>query len=126
MQWLVEFDERGKFLRAEQWDEFDLDDQARFLSDIFTDPNWQNGLGILIDYRDLKVTALSEADLAAVRVIFQSVRRRLADSKLALLCNSDELFEVGKHFGEMIAEKMDNRLVVFRDEQAAVDWLTSR
>ena len=126
MQWLVEFDERGKFLRAEQWDEFDLDDQARFLSDIFTDPNWQNGLGILIDYRDLKVTALSEADLAAVRVIFQSVRRRLADSKLALLCNSDELFEVGKHFGEMIAEKMDNRLVVFRDEQAAIDWLTSR
>ena len=126
MQWLVESDERGRFIRAEQWDEFDLDDQARFLSDIFTSPHWRNGIGILFDYRGLKVTALSEADLAAVRVIFQSVKRRLADSKLALFCDSDELFEVGRHFGEMFAEKMVNQVVVFRDEDAAINWLTAK
>ena len=125
MEWLVESDEQGRFIRAKEWDEFDLDDQARFLSDIFTSPDWRPGIGILFDYRGLKVHTLSEADLAAIRVIFQSVKRRLAESKLALLCDSDELFEVGRHFGEMLAEKMENRLVVFRDEDMAVNWLTA-
>lgn len=112
-------------MRAKQWDEFDLDDQAKFLSDIFSGPDWRPGLGVLFDYRGLRMTELSEGDLAAVRVMFQSARRRLAESKLALLCNSDEQFEVGKHFGEMIAEKLDNQLVIFRDEKMAIDWLTA-
>lgn len=125
MEWLVELDERERFIRATQWDEFDLDDQARFLSDIFTCPEWRPGLGVLFDYRDLKVTELAEADLAAIRVILQSARRRLEASKLALLCDSDELFEVGRYFGELMAEKMENRVVIFRDENAAIEWLTS-
>jgi hypothetical protein len=69
---------------------------------------------------------LDEGDLAVVRTIFQSSRHRLESSKLALLCDTDELFELGKHFGEMIASKLENNLFVFRDEQAAVDWLTAR
>ncbi len=125
MEWIVELDERGRFIRATQWDDFDLDHQAHFLTDIFAGPHWKPGIGILFDYRGLKVTQLSEADLATIRVIFQSVRKRLGVSKLALLCDSDELFEVGKHFGEMIAEKMENQLVIFRDEQAAINWLTA-
>jgi len=123
MKWTVAVDERGGFVRAKQWDEFSLDDQADFLSAIFAGDNWRPGLNVMFDYRDLDVSNLSEGDLAAVRVMFQSARKRLESSKMALLCNSDELFEVGKHFGEMLAEKLDNRLVVFRDENAAVTWL---
>ncbi len=123
MQWKVELDESGRFVRAWEWDEFSLDDQAQFLSDIFTGPHWRTGLGVLIDYRGLKVTVLEEADLNAIRVIFQSARRRLSDSRLALLCDTDELFELGKHFGEMLAAKIENQVVVFRDENAAIEWL---
>ena len=123
MKWKVSLDEKGGFVRAKQWDEFSLDDQADFLIAIFAGDYWQPGLNVLFDYRDLDVSNLSEGDLAAVRVMFQSARKRLESSKMALLCNSDELFEVGKHFGEMLAEKMDTRLVVFRDENAAIAWL---
>jgi len=123
MKWKVSVDERGGFVRAKQWDEFSLDDQADFLTAIFAGTHWRTGMDVLFDYRDLDTSNLSEGDLAAVRVMFQSARRRLESSRMALLCNSDELFEVGKHFGEMLAEKMDNRLVVFRDENAAVTWL---
>jgi len=125
MKWKVEMDEVGGFVRAAQWDEFSLDDEAAFLSDIFTGSHWQPGLGVLFDYRGLKVTELEESDLKAISVIFQSARRRLAASKMALLCDSNELFEVGRHFGEMLAPKLENRVVVFLDERAAVDWLAT-
>ena len=124
MKWKVNLDERGDFVLARQWDDFSLDDQADFQSAIFVGDHWRNGLGVLFDYRGLNLSALTEADLAAVRVMFQSAKRRLESSKIALLCDSDELFEIGIHFGEMLAEKMDNRLVVFRNEDAAIAWLT--
>lgn len=125
MKWKIEPDERG-FVRARQWDDFTLEDQADFLTATFAGAHWKPGLGVLFDYRGLVVSNISEGDLAAVRVIFQSARRRLESSKMALLCDSDELFEVGKHFGEMLAEKMENRWVIFRDETAAIAWLTAR
>ena len=125
MKWKIELDESGAFIRAREWDVFTLDDQADFLSSIFTGSHWRPGIGVLFDYRDLKVADLTEGDLAAIRVIFQSARKRLANSKLALLCDSDELFEVGKHFGELMAEKVENQVVVFRDEAAAVAWVSS-
>jgi hypothetical protein len=123
MEWKVELDESGRFVRAWEWDEFSLDDQAAFLSDIFTGEHWSPGLGVLIDYRGLNVSQLDESDLSAIRVIFQSARKRLAESKIALLCDTNELFELGAHFGELLASKLENRVVVFRDEQAAVNWL---
>ena len=126
MQWKVELDESGDFVRAWQWDEFSLEDEALFLSDIFAGAHWRSGLGVLIDYRGLKVTDLTEADLAAIRVIFQSARRRLASSRIALLCDTDVLFALGTHFGEMLASKLDNQVVVFRDEEAAVNWLATK
>ncbi len=125
MQWKVELDEGGQFVRAWEWDEFSLDDEAAFLSDIFTGQHWKPGLGVLIDYRGLKVTKLDEADLSAIRVIFQSARRRLAESNIALLCDTEELFQLGTHFSELLASKLENRVVVFRDEDAAVSWLTT-
>lgn len=126
MQWKVELDESGQFVRARQWDQFSLDDQASFLTDLFTGSHWRSGLGVLFDYRGLRVGTLDEGDLAAVSTIFQSARRRLASSKFALLCDSDELFEVGKHFGMLIAPKLDNTLFIFRDENAAVEWLKAK
>ena len=123
MQWKVEFDEARHFVRAKQWDEFSLDDQAKFLSDIFTDPRWTAGLGVLFDYRGLKVSNLDMGDLNTVAVIFQSARKKLADSKMALLCDSDELFEVGREFGVLLAPKVENQVVIFRDEDAAMTWL---
>ena len=126
MQWKVEFDESHGFVRAKQWDEFSLDDQAKFLSDIFVNPRWHAGLGVLFDYRGLKVSSLDMGDLTTVAVIFQSARRKLEDSRLALLCDSDELFEVGREFGVLLAPKLENQLVIFRSEDAALNWLTAR
>jgi hypothetical protein len=125
MQWKVEIDERGGFVRARQWDEFSLDDQADFLTAIFTGPHWETGLGVLFDYRGLVMGSLDEGDLAVVRTIFQSSRQRLESSRLALLSDSDELFGLGEHFAEMLASKIESNVRVFRDEQAAIDWLAA-
>ena len=126
MEWKVEPDESRGFVRAMQWGEFSLDDQASFLTDLFTGPHWSPGLGVLFDYRGLIVGKLDEGDLAVVSTIFQSARRRLGSSKFALLCDSDELFEVGKHFGMLLAPKLDNELFIFRDEETAINWLVAR
>jgi hypothetical protein len=125
MQWNVEFDEARNFVRARQWDEFDLDHQAKFLSDIFANPHWHAGMGVLFDYRGLKTTNLDMADLNTITVIFQSARRRLVDSKMALLCDSDALFEVGREFGILLAPRLENQVVIFRDEDMAINWLTA-
>jgi hypothetical protein len=123
MQWKVEFDEARRFVRAKQWDEFSLDDQAMFLSDIFADPRWHAGLGVLFDYRGLDVSTLDMGDLNTVAVIFQSARKKLVDSKMALLCDSDELFEIGREFGVLLAPRVETQVVIFRDETAALNWL---
>jgi hypothetical protein len=125
MEWSVEIDERERFIRATEWGDFDLDDQAKFLSDIFTSPFWHPGFGVLIDYRDLNLGTLEEGDLEAIRVIFQSVRKRIEASKLAILCDSDASFEVGKEFVILMAPKIENTVVVFRDEASAIRWLTA-
>lgn len=125
MKWKVELDQSGKFVLAKQWDQFDLDDQAKFLTDIFAGEHWRPGLGVLFDYRGLIADNLDEGDLAAVGTIFQSARRRLESSRLALLCDSDELFEIGKQFGILLAPKLENQLVIFRSEDAAKAWLTA-
>jgi hypothetical protein len=125
MQWKVDFDEAHGFVRARQWDHFSLDDQAKFLSDIFASPNWHAGMGVLFDYRGLKVDTLDGGDLTTVSVIFQSARKKLVDSKMALLCDSEELFEVGRSFGELLAPKLENKVVIFQNETAAIEWLTA-
>ncbi|PYT01785.1 MAG: hypothetical protein DMF63_02795 [Acidobacteria bacterium] len=124
MQWKVEFDEARHFVRAKQWDEFSLDDQAKFLSDIFAKPQWHSGMGVLFDYRGLNVSTLDMDDLNTITVIFQSARKKLVDSKMALLCDSDELFDVGRAFGILLAPRLENQVVIFRDEEAALKWLT--
>jgi hypothetical protein len=123
MEWKVDLDQSGKFVRARQWDDFDLDDQADFLSATFSGDHWRPGLGILFDYRGLKIATLSEGDLAAVKVIFQSVRNRISSSKIALLCDDPALFEVGRHFGELLAPKLENEVFIFQNEEIATNWL---
>ena len=94
-----------------------------FLSDIFADPRWHAGLGVLFDYRGLDVSTLDMGDLNTVAVIFQSARKKLVDSKMALLCDSDELFEIGREFGVLLAPRVETQVVIFRDETAALNWL---
>ena len=125
MQWKVEFDEARHFVRAKQWGEFSLDDQAKFLSDIFADPKWETGLDVLFDYRGLDISNLDMGDLTTVAVIFQSARKKLVDSKMALLCDSDELFEIGREFGVLLAPRVESQVVIFRDEDAAMRWLAA-
>jgi hypothetical protein len=125
MEWSVELDERERFIRATEWGDFTLDDQASFLSDIFTSPYWRPGFGVLIDYRDLNLSTLDEGDLEAIRVIFQSVRKRIESSKLAILCDTEASFEIGKEFASLMAPKLENQVVVFRDESAAINWLSA-
>lgn len=126
MEWIVELDERERFIRATQWDEFSLEEQARFLSDIFTSSYWRPGFGVLIDYRGLKVAGLEGGDLTAIVTILQSIRKRIDSSRIALLCDSDVLFELGKEFSMILAPKLANTVVVFRDEPTAIDWLTAK
>ena len=125
MEWVVELDERERFIRATQWDEFSLEEQARFLSDIFTSPYWKPGLGVLMDYRGLKVDNLTGGDLTAITVILQSVRKRIESSRIALLCDNDRLFALGREFGMLLAPKLENNVVVFKDEEAAIAWLAA-
>ena len=126
MEWVVELDERERFIRATQWDEFSLEEQAHFLSDIFTSPHWKPGLGILMDYRNLQVDNLTGGDLTAITVILQSIRKRIESSRIALLCDDDRLFELGREFGMLLAPKLENHVVVFKDEAAAIAWLAAR
>ena len=41
----------------------------------------------------------------------------------ALLCDDPELFEVGRHFGELLAPKLENEVFIFQNEDIATNWL---
>jgi len=123
MEWKIELDERGDFLRAKQWEMFSLEEQAYFLSDIFSAPDWQPGFPLLIDYTNLLIGNIDSRQMERITEFFARMRSVIGAGRIALLSQSDVQFGLGRQFQMLVDTRTDAEIGVFRDEQAAVEWL---
>ena len=89
---------------------------------MFTDTQWENGLNILIDYRDTQEFAIKAED---VKKVVQQDRQNepLFDkSKCAIVANTDLIFGISRMW-EILSEDINIPRMVFRDINDARIWL---
>ena len=124
MHWNIRHDTDRNYVHAYQSGQFSIREQASFLSAIFTAEFWQPGTPLVIDYCSLEMEGLDNRKLETVRYLLSILNEQLGAGRLALLCNGDEEFGVGRQLQSLAALYLDKEVAVFRKEEAAVDWVT--
>jgi hypothetical protein len=123
MKWNIQFDEPNGFLRAYQSGNYTRADQAAFLSDIFSSTFWHTGLPLMIDYCHLDVENIGYTEIASSSEFLISLNRTLGPGKIALLCDDDEQFGVGRQLQMIALIYLDREILVYKGVRAAIDWL---
>jgi hypothetical protein len=125
MHWTIFYDKAIGYVRASQRGAFTTEEQEAFLADIFDSPFWKPGLPLLIDYGSMPVDNIMNRELESTSSQLEKLGEKLGSSKLALLCVTDLQFGLGRQFQIMCMGRLDGEIRVFRDEDAAADWLLS-
>ena len=123
MKWNIEFDEPNGFLRAYQSGNFKPADQASFLSDIFSSQFWRTGLPLMIDYCHLKMANIGYTEMLSSVEFLIAINKTLGPGKIALLCDDDEQFGIGRQFQMIALISLDREIAVFHSGRAAIGWL---
>jgi len=126
MKWNIQFDEPNGLLRAYQSGNFTSTDQASFLSDIFSSQFWHPGLPLMIDYCHLEMGNIGYSEIISSIDILIALNGTLGPGKLALLCDDDEQFGVGRQLQMIALIDLDREIAVFRSGRAAIDWLAEK
>jgi hypothetical protein len=124
MHWNIRNDTDSGYVHAYQSGPFSAEEQAAFLSAIFGSPFWQPGTPLIIDYCSLDMDNVGSGSVEVTRQQLAALNGQLGLGKLALLCDNDEKFGVGRQFQALVEDDLDREVRVFRDEDAAVDWVT--
>ena len=124
MHWNIRHDTERNYVHAYQSGPFSLEEQASFLNGIFTSPFWQAGTPLIIDFCSLEMNNIDNGRLEIARQLMTDLNAHMGGGRLALLCNDDEKFGVGRQFQSSVESYLDREVGVFRDEDAAVDWVT--
>ena len=126
MKWNIQFDQDNGFLRAYQSGNFTSADQASFLSDIFSSQFWRTGLPLMIDYCHLDVENIGYSDIISSSEFLIALNGTLGPGKIALLCDDDEQFGIGRQFQMIALINLDREIAVFHSGRAAIGWLTGQ
>lgn len=124
MHWNIRFDADRNYTHAYQSGKFSLKDHTSFLNAILESPFWRPGNPLVIDYCSLEMEELDYDRLEATCQIMTLLNEKLGNGRLALLCDDDERFGVGRQIQSSIAAHVEKEISVFRDEDAAIDWVT--
>lgn len=123
MKWNIQFDADNKFVRANQSGEFSLAEEASFFRDIFASKYWLYGMPLMIDYCRLVVTGIHSREVDSTSDLMIDLKESIGPGKIALLCNGDEQYGLGRQF-QMTAEiQFDREIRVFHEEAVAIQWL---
>jgi hypothetical protein len=125
MIWNIRHDTVREYVHAYQSGHFSVEEQAAFLKAIFSAAFWQPGLPLIIDYCALEMEKISSVNVEAVRQIITLLEDRLGSGRLALLCDDDEQFGIGRQFQSAVSMHIKRDVKVFRDQDAAIDWVTT-
>ena len=125
MHWNIRHDTERGYVHAYQSGSFSTDEQAAFLNAIFTSIFWQPGTPLIIDFCALDMENVGWVSVEVTRQQILGLNSQLGPGKLALLCDNDEKFGVGRQFQSMVEDDLDGEVRVFRDEDTAVEWVTN-
>ena len=125
MKWTIERDRTGDFFRVTCSRQFSDNDCRRFLDALAFREDWQRDADILVDYRETDFTGIQVTDLQIILNYHKELAPVLGNGKLALLMGSVRDFELARQYERLNEAVVHAKIMVFSDERAAIDWLSS-
>lgn len=104
--------------------EFDLRDFHQMIDAVADEMDDLTFRPVLFDDRDLSVGNVTVSDLSDIRNRFVASNRIFAGKKMALLMRSVADMEMASTLKKMMQPNTWAVLDVFREEDAAIEWLT--
>lgn len=123
MEWTVELDPGGRYVRVTTAGRFSVTDHQKMVEDIVGRPFWKPGTDALFDHRALDMAGATYQDMAAARANHEVDDARIGDGKAAILVKSRSDFGSARQFELMAQGKVQARLGVFLDLEPAIAWL---
>jgi hypothetical protein len=80
---------------------------------------------LMIDYCHLDVSDMHFQEIGAASGLMMFYKEQIGPGKIALLCDDDEQFGLGRQFQMMVEIPLDREIRVYRDEAAAICWLNA-
>ena len=124
MQWIVELDASGDFVRVSTRDSFTVDGYRGMVDDILSRPFWRPGSDVLFDHRKL---GFADVDFDVMRGTTEyhiEHDEKIGDGRAAIVVGNKLGFANARQFEALLGGKARARLRIFRELDAAVAWLT--
>ena len=125
MKWNIQFDDSEGIIRAYQSGEFTVADEALFLHEVVRSPKWEIGLPLMIDFCHLDIDNMRFPQVASLSGLIVEMADQVGPGKLALLCDNEEQFGLGRQFQMLTEFDLGREIRVYRNENEAIRFLTA-
>jgi len=99
---------------------------VRYVEDIVLETSFGPGWRTLVDLAGIEDVQAGLADIHALSNVTDTLRERFSDVRLAICAPRDDVFEVAKAYARLKGYAGAGISVgVFRDRQAAEEWLSA-
>jgi hypothetical protein len=123
MNWTIEYDENGHFVRVVIAGKFKPESIATMADELFAQSFWHPNMNVLFDHNklDFGVTEVDTwRDLSDLHV---KNNNRFGTGKVAFLMKSLPDFARGRQYELLAQKKVNSKLRIFIDENEALNWV---
>lgn len=123
MKWQLMFDVRGNVVTATMEGHFSIDHFRGLFHDILGHPEWNAGMNMLLDYRNVDFSDVSFPEVKQTSTIHKKADERVGDGRIALLMSYPLGFGIGRMYKSMTEHGISASINVFREPEEAGGWL---
>ena len=114
-------DRENRIVRSRGTGELTTADLLEYFTNTRADPNYEESMGRIMDLRE--VTQLPSSEDVRSLAAFARSKAPVPDARMAIIAPSDLAFGVSMMFKAFVG--YGERLLVVRDEQEAMAWVTN-
>ena len=124
MNFTVTLSKNRDYFFIETSDKTSADDIEKFLTDIFSDSSWKNGMHLLFDNRKENLSELSNIEVEIIAGKFLQFNEYLKNSKIALVMPKDLSYGIARMWETYVSlNNASFETQVFRSVKNAREWI---
>jgi hypothetical protein len=92
-------------------------------AEIVSDPNWQQGTALFFDSSEVENRAAETPSMTSMADTVAKMNGEFSQSKMAMFVKNDLQYGLARQYQMLAESRSTTRIEVFRDKNAAIDWL---
>jgi hypothetical protein len=125
MEITTRIDEKTKLRTHKVTGRFAIADMLTRLKEIYSSPAFEPDTNVLWDFRDASIESVTSAEIDELTRFVAVHWATAGKSKAALVVSGDFEFGLSRMYEIFLESKTSNDVMVFRDIQKAMAWVTS-